>query len=103
MDKSFQRSGHRHDPALQNLYGNLSQFYSLPGACPSKDVENKTPECIKEAPGGNCQDPQGGPTCTWNLEPAGSISLDALAGIKDYRVFCAQGLVEYDPVKDRGN
>lgn len=83
-------------------YGNKTQGYSFPGACPLKAVADKTEACRRQEPGGYCSQPDGTRECTWNLQPAGEISLDELADIKDYQSFCANGGLEYDKQWDRG-
>jgi len=83
-------------------YGNKTQGYSFPGACPLKALADKTEACRREEPGGYCSQPDGTRECTWNLQPAGEVSLDELAGIEDYQSFCAKGGLEYDKQWDRG-
>jgi len=83
-------------------YGNMTQWYSLPGSCPTKPFPEKTATCIKEEPGGQCRTPNGTRTCTWNLEAAGEVSLDELSGINDYASFCTSGGIEFDERTDRG-
>lgn len=65
---------------------NSGKWYSLPGPCPAKFVENKTAECISEWPGGHCPsaDVTGEKDCTYWSEFAGQIQLDELEGIEDY-------------------
>merc|ERR1719437_51330 len=59
---------------------NSGKWYSLPGPCPEKKVENKTAECITEWPGGQCPsaDVTGEKDCTYWAEFAGEISIDEL-------------------------
>jgi hypothetical protein len=77
-------------------------WYSLPGECPSQSCARKTPECRIQQPGGRCTNPNGTRSCTWHVEPAGEVRLDALTGILDYRAFCASGKKEYVPGLDHG-
>jgi len=62
-------------------YGNRTQWYSLPGSCPSRSFVDKTPSCRNQAPGGQCFSPNGTKDCTWNLEPAGEVRLDELEDV----------------------
>eukprot|EP00933_Yihiella_yeosuensis_P005785 TRINITY_DN110373_c0_g1_i1.p1 TRINITY_DN110373_c0_g1~~TRINITY_DN110373_c0_g1_i1.p1 ORF type:complete len:531 (+),score=97.78 TRINITY_DN110373_c0_g1_i1:64-1593(+) len=78
-------------------------WYSLPGRCPSKTFRDKTPECLKAEPGGNCHAPDGSFDCTWKVEHAGELTLDELSGITDYDQFCKDGKSEYDKFLDKGN
>eukprot|EP00451_Oxyrrhis_marina_P016664 CAMPEP_0204332174 /NCGR_PEP_ID=MMETSP0469-20131031/16263_1 /ASSEMBLY_ACC=CAM_ASM_000384 /TAXON_ID=2969 /ORGANISM="Oxyrrhis marina" /LENGTH=359 /DNA_ID=CAMNT_0051315285 /DNA_START=27 /DNA_END=1106 /DNA_ORIENTATION=+ len=83
-------------------YGLKTIWYSLVGACPEMPFDQKTDECKKEHPGGQCSSPDGSKTCTWKYEPAGEISLDELEGIDDYAKFCSDGNREYVPETDKG-
>lgn len=74
-------------------YGNTSQFYSLPGF---------NGQGIGQS-GGQCDNPNGTDSCTWDLQPAGEVRLDMLEGISNYQSFCAAGGVEYFGPKDAGN
>mmetsp|Transcript_84101 Transcript_84101/g.243093 ORF Transcript_84101/g.243093 Transcript_84101/m.243093 type:complete len:690 (+) Transcript_84101:84-2153(+) len=58
-------------------------WYSLPGACPEAAVSQKTPQCIANMPGGRCKEVNGGRFCTYDMQPAGEITLDELSGILD--------------------
>jgi len=58
-------------------------WFSLPGACPESAVKDKTDECKARMPGGFCKAVTGGHDCTYNVEPAGEISLDEVSGILD--------------------
>uniref|UniRef100_A0A7S4RAG8 EGF-like domain-containing protein n=1 Tax=Alexandrium monilatum TaxID=311494 RepID=A0A7S4RAG8_9DINO len=83
-------------------------WYSLPGECPSKDVDHKTPKCKKDEPGGQCLTPDGSSTCTWNYTNAGEVKIDELYGPGfSYSEFCAklggQNIPgEYDRNQDKG-
>mmetsp|Transcript_20596 Transcript_20596/g.47609 ORF Transcript_20596/g.47609 Transcript_20596/m.47609 type:complete len:243 (+) Transcript_20596:1-729(+) len=80
-------------------------WYSLPGECPSKSYKEKTPECIKDEPGGMCpkgKTPTGTYDCTWTYEQVGQISIDELEGIDDYEAFKNGGGREYEPKSDKG-
>jgi len=77
-------------------------WYSLPGACPSKDKWSKTDACKAEEPGGYCSKPDGSADCTWSSEFAGEIFLDELTGILNYDLFCTSGYLEYDLETDTG-
>lgn len=70
-------------------------WYSLPGACPLVDFKSKDAACKAAQPGGKCNLPNGAKDCTWNLKPAGEISIAELEGIPDYDSFCANGGNEY--------
>lgn len=83
-------------------YGNKTQWYSLPGACPSQTFSDKTASCRRQEPGGQCAIPDGSSNCTWNLEEAGEVRLDNLTGVNDYKAFCASGGIEYDEQEDKG-
>lgn len=78
-------------------------WYSLPGRCPSKAFQDKTPECLNSEPGGQCEDPDGSFDCTWNVKAAGELTLDELSGIENYTQFCLDGKSEYDKFLDKGN
>merc|ERR1740138_1501108 len=77
-------------------------WYSLPGECPSQRCARKSPECRRDQPGGQCEAPDGTRNCTWHLEPAGEVRLDAISGIKDREEFCAAGKTEFAPDLDKG-
>jgi len=77
-------------------------WYSLPGRCPSVPFVNKTEECMRAEPGGECPFPDGTANCTWSAKPAGEISLNDISGIYDYGAFCRDGGVEYDKATDKG-
>jgi len=78
-------------------------FYSLPGPCPSEDLQGKSDECKSQAPGGNCIHPDGSGNCTWSAELVGNVSVDELSGIHDIKTFCADGKIEYSTKTDKGN
>merc|ERR1719247_1998098 len=59
-------------------YGNRTQWYSFPGSCPSQPFPSKSSDCRKQQPGGQCSSPNGTEHCTWNMQLAGDVSLDAL-------------------------
>jgi len=83
-------------------------WYDLPGECPSKDIKSKTQACKKAQPGGKCDQPDGGKTCTWNYKDAGFVRVEELYGDGfDYKAYCEKlgghnvpG--EYDRSTDRG-
>lgn len=80
-------------------------WYSLPGECPDNYWNAHNATCQKEMPGGKCPPgvtPTGEGDCTYNFEPAGEISLDALDGIGSYWPFIYAGGKEYDQKLDRG-
>jgi len=85
-------------------YGNKTQSYSFPGACPTQAFADKDEICRKQEPGGRCDSPMRdhSETCTWNLEEAGEVRIDELEGIQDYALFCKHGGVEYDEGQDKG-
>jgi len=67
-------------------------WYSLPGACPEAAVGQKTPQCITNMPGGRCKEVNGEKFCTYDVQPAGEITLDELSGILDPK----QGIRSYE-------
>lgn len=77
-------------------------WYSFPGACTSHRIGDKSEACLKQEPGGWCQQPTGEPNCTWNLEPAGEVTIDELSGIENYTKFCELHQREYMLETDRG-
>lgn len=89
-------------------------WYSLPGACPSKDLQGKDEACKVAQPGGACKsaDVLGSHTCSYYLEPAGQVSLDELEGLSSYSEFwlspnakgdrLPNGNVEWDRNSDKG-
>lgn len=86
-----------------NPYGPNSAWYSLPGPCPEKDFTAKSPTCMKQQPGGECENPDGSNTCTWSAEPAGEVTIDELEGLKvPYHQWCLEGGCEYDRATDKG-
>lgn len=84
-----------------------AHWYSLPGPCPTGTRWYKSPECLAQNPGGNCNtsghsgDPTGARDCTYQLEEdAGEVYLDELYNW-DYN--CWQGHnMEYNNVTDTG-
>eukprot|EP00933_Yihiella_yeosuensis_P027453 TRINITY_DN21338_c0_g3_i1.p1 TRINITY_DN21338_c0_g3~~TRINITY_DN21338_c0_g3_i1.p1 ORF type:complete len:413 (+),score=50.69 TRINITY_DN21338_c0_g3_i1:31-1269(+) len=86
-------------------------WYSLPGACPTKNYWAKSDSCKKSQPGGYCKGtPTGRGDCTWSYEYAGDVRLDDLVGItgrfKNYHHFCRKGCreyINYGPHSDRGS
>eukprot|EP00928_Gymnodinium_smaydae_P072727 TRINITY_DN56029_c0_g1_i2.p1 TRINITY_DN56029_c0_g1~~TRINITY_DN56029_c0_g1_i2.p1 ORF type:complete len:512 (-),score=73.70 TRINITY_DN56029_c0_g1_i2:112-1608(-) len=84
-------------------YGNRTQRYTLPDECPSQERSHRDADCGALEPGGRCDAPNGGSNCTWRLEPAGELRLDALVGIEDYATFCEAGYREYNETEDRGS
>lgn len=77
-------------PISDSFHGGI--WYSLPGPCPEASVGQKTPECLARMPGGRCPNVDGGKFCTYDLEPAGEISLDDLCDI----VHPERGVLSYD-------
>ncbi|CAE7491879.1 unnamed protein product [Symbiodinium sp. CCMP2456] len=80
-------------------------WFSLPGTCPSKFYFQKSDECVKREPGGQCKGGQvtGERDCTYQIEEAGEIPLDELSGIKNYNDVCeSTGVREYDETTDKG-
>ncbi|CAE6970882.1 unnamed protein product [Symbiodinium natans] len=80
-------------------------WFSLPGTCPSKFYFQKTAECEKREPGGQCKGSEvtGESDCTYKVEEAGEIRLDELSGIKNYNEVCeSTGVREYDELTDKG-
>jgi hypothetical protein len=86
----------------QSRFSN-SQWYSLPGRCPTLTNEDprKFQDCAAEEPGGQCGGPNGTQTCTWKIEDAGKVALDDLIGI-DFDTLCNEEKKEYDQDLDRG-
>jgi len=78
-------------------------WYSFPGRCPSRQLGHKDDHCKRAEPGGKCRSPTGEFDCTWNLEPAGEITIEELTGIHDYGDFCHQHKKEYVEHLDRGS
>merc|ERR1712176_768623 len=76
--------------------GHRPVWFSLPGRCPSKKWYEKTDQCKRDEPGGECDSPDGSNTCTWTARRAGEVRVDELTGISDYRAFCRAGNVEFD-------
>merc|ERR1712039_562142 len=68
----------------------------------SQPQGEKTESCQSAAPGGECAAPDGTKDCTWNLEDAGEVYLDELAGIDNHVRFCERELVEYNGLTDKG-
>lgn len=68
-------------------------WYSLPGECPTRDIQHKTSTCLTREKGGHCAYPTGTGDCTYSYEPAGEIDLDELVGItpkwKNRADFCS--------------
>jgi len=85
---------------LDGYHGGV--WYSLPGSCPSMEREKKTAACSQDVPGGRCKGLTWDGTCTYQVEPAGEISLDELTGIHNYAAFVKAGGVEYDHKRDAG-
>jgi len=96
-------------------------WYSLPGTCPDKPVGEKSEECVRHFPGGRCSSVDGSKSCTYDIEPAGEISLNELSGIPEGLSYdewwknsaCWAALAngeqvgpctrkEYDPMIDKG-
>jgi len=85
---------------LDGYHGGVQ--YSLPGPCPSMEFGAKTAKCTTDAPGGKCKGLTWDGTCTYQVEPAGEVSLDELSGIHNYAAFIKAGGVEYDSTRDSG-
>lgn len=83
-----------------------AQWYSIPGACPSKTYKEQDASCKAAEPGGECvagtSVPTGGLDCTYTIEQVGELSIDELEGITDYADFIKSGGREYDPTTDKG-
>lgn len=80
-----------------------AKWYALPGPCESKPFGEKDPICDKEQPGGRCEGkPTGQGNCTYSIEIMGSVTLDEIAGIKDYHKFIHTGGVEFNKTLDQG-
>lgn len=83
-------------------------WYSLPGECPSQDMEHKSLWCRLMERGGQCEDPDGSATCTWSYTDAGSVQIDEMYGANfNYKTYCAklggQNIPgEYDRATDKG-
>lgn len=87
----------------QRYYGNLlGHWYSLPGACPSRKVADKSMKCMFEEPGGACDWVTGERNCTYHVEHAGEIRINELTGIRNYTAFCEEKNIEYDRDSDKG-
>mmetsp|Transcript_1819 Transcript_1819/g.3970 ORF Transcript_1819/g.3970 Transcript_1819/m.3970 type:complete len:352 (-) Transcript_1819:177-1232(-) len=87
-------------------YGKRVSWYSLPGACPSQQFNNKSDECVREEPGGKCpsgHNVTGEADCTWTVESAGEISVSELEGVQDYDAFCREKKREFDVEEDQGD
>eukprot|EP00927_Polykrikos_kofoidii_P085732 TRINITY_DN9400_c0_g1_i1.p1 TRINITY_DN9400_c0_g1~~TRINITY_DN9400_c0_g1_i1.p1 ORF type:complete len:560 (-),score=75.19 TRINITY_DN9400_c0_g1_i1:869-2548(-) len=56
-------------------------WYSLPGPCPTLNFRENNATCRIELPGGLCPSPDGRGNCTYHVEEAGEIDIDALVGI----------------------
>lgn len=104
------------DTALYNYRGDkqAGKWFSLPGPCPEERVADKTPHCMQQFPGGNCQSAMvtGARDCTYYTEFAGQLRLDDIEGIRNYSTWwlghtkeggiVPNGNKEYDPRTDRG-
>jgi len=89
----------------ENKYPN-AVWYSLPGPCPTRKLEEKTPECIAAEPGGACVMggiPTGAGDCTYTYEKVGEITISELEGIEDESQFKEMGGFEYDKWTDKGH
>mmetsp|Transcript_16522 Transcript_16522/g.36511 ORF Transcript_16522/g.36511 Transcript_16522/m.36511 type:complete len:338 (+) Transcript_16522:89-1102(+) len=84
-------------------YGPRMTWYSLPGPCPQRTYNWKTPECTLFYPGGECANPRGWSTCNWNAELMGEVSLDEIEGIEDYGKFCQERKREFIKELDHGD
>mmetsp|Transcript_22662 Transcript_22662/g.57793 ORF Transcript_22662/g.57793 Transcript_22662/m.57793 type:complete len:167 (+) Transcript_22662:2-502(+) len=78
-------------------------WYSLPGKCPQREHMNQDEQCKKDQPGGQCSiTPNGNATCTWHLEMAGEVEINALEGIASYEEFMKSNKTEYNETLDTG-
>jgi len=80
-------------------------WYSLPGPCSSRGLDEKTRECVISEPGGSCVMggiPTGAGDCTYTYEKVGEIPISELEGITDEEQFKTMGGLEYDKTKDKG-
>mmetsp|Transcript_42371 Transcript_42371/g.89728 ORF Transcript_42371/g.89728 Transcript_42371/m.89728 type:complete len:402 (+) Transcript_42371:472-1677(+) len=80
----------------------MAVMFSFPGPCPSLPTWNRTDACRELEPGGQCQEPDGTQSCTWNARRLGAVSLDELTGIGNYAEFCKAGGQEYNVTLGRG-
>jgi len=58
-------------------------WYSLPGQCPTKDLLDKSEQCVEEEMGGACASVTGEKICTYHYEHAGEVRMDELSGLDD--------------------
>jgi len=58
-------------------------WFSLPGQCPTKDLLDKTQQCVEEEMGGACASVTGEKICTYHYEHAGEVRMDELSGLDD--------------------
>jgi len=85
------------------IYYPKAVWYSLPGACPSRNYSEWDDKCRERQPGGYCdQTPTGQGNCTWTYEDAGEITIDELTDIRNYTAFLDSGRQEYMRWADRG-
>jgi len=104
-DKVYQREGYNVGCQVQhvdNFFYHDASWYSWPGTCPSQPFTSKSEQCIREEPGGECEQPDGRRDCTYKMEFAGEIFLDELVGIgkpdggaEQYLQWCKDGGVEF--------
>jgi hypothetical protein len=77
-------------------------WFSLPGQCPTKDLMDKTKQCVNEEMGGACASVTGEKICTYHYEHAGEIRMDELSGLDDSTSWWLHGKVEYIKHLDKG-
>ena len=80
-----------------------ARFFDLPGRCPTVPWAQRTVQCMQDEPGGECDEPDGTSACTWHVEHAGFVELDALIGVTgELQQWCRDGGKEYKHSSDRG-
>jgi len=58
-------------------------WFSLPGQCPTKDLLDKTQQCVDKEMGGACAAVSGEKACTYHYDHAGEVRMDELSGLDD--------------------
>jgi len=79
----------------QPPFCHYAHWYSLPGACPEAEFDQKTEQCKHRRPGGACKKVNGARDCTYNVEDAGEVRLDEL--------YQPSGKLEYNNQTDHGD
>jgi len=77
-------------------------WFSLPGQCPTKDLMEKSQQCVEEEMGGACASVTGEKICTYHYEHAGEVRMDELSGLDDSTEWWLNGKVEYVHKLDAG-